>query len=309
MQRKDRQDIMANCSTCGNKFAFFEAMKNLIGPKRCDQCLAKFGQSSQYWLGLMQQQFDQGGIAADLEQAIYRNFQEINMPSDIGQPVIQRFQYLRNLSEIRRGNLPVIRTHHILDSDEIARFEMPATWHKPNKNVKLVPGQLLGSNKKLYFHSQSGADSVVIDWNNVSSVQEKLIIENLTRKVKSGGRTINQPYQTREHGIHLQVSKGSGGGDYVVADPFYTRVIIETLVRMWKRQLVAYKEQAPEGAIPEHVKAAVHHRDKGTCRQCGYQGPYIEYDHIIPRSKGGPNTVDNVQILCGQCNRKKGNRV
>jgi hypothetical protein len=33
---------------------------------------------------------------------------------------------------------------------------------------------------------------------------------------------------------------------------------------------------------------------------------HIEYDHIIPRSKGGPNTVENIQILCRMCNLKKG---
>lgn len=300
---------MANCSSCGIQLSFFGTLKTFGGPRRCDSCIARFDQAGHYWLGLAQQHFDQGGVPADLEQAVYRNFQEIRMPPDMGGPVVQRVQYLRNLSEIRNGNVPKIQTRQILDSDETAHFEISATWHKPNKNVKLVPGQMLGSNKKLYFHSQSSADSVVIDWNNVSSVQEKLVIGHFTRKVKAGNRTINQPYQTQNPGIHLQVSKGSGGGDYVVVDPLYTRIIIETLVRMWKRQLVIYKEQAPEGAIPEHVRVAVHHRDNGTCRQCGYIGPYIEYDHIIPRSKGGPNTVDNVQILCGQCNRKKGNRV
>ena len=69
------------------------------------------------------------------------------------------------------------------------------------------------------------------------------------------------------------------------------------------------KEQATHGSIPDHVNAAVHHRDKGTCVQCSYEGPYIEYDHRIPRSKGGQNTVDNIQLLCRMCNLKKGDRL
>ena len=31
-------------------------------------------------------------------------------------------------------------------------------------------------------------------------------------------------------------------------------------------------------------------------------------DHIVPHSKGGPSTFENLQILCSKCNRAKGNR-
>jgi len=231
------------------------------------------------------------------------------MPPDIGQPVIQQLQYLRSLSEVQWGNIPRIQTGHIFDSDEYAHFEMPATYHKPAKQVKLVSGRLVGTNKKLYFYSNTGADSVTIDWNNVAMTEDALIVENMTRKIKSGSQTITQPYQTREKGIRLTVSKGAGGGAYIVPDPFYTKIFIDTLVKMWKRQLVITLEQKTHGAVPDHVKAAVHHRDNGTCRQCGYTGEYIEYDHVIPRSKGGQNTVDNIQILCRKCNLRKGDRI
>jgi hypothetical protein len=41
------------------------------------------------------------------------------------------------------------------------------------------------------------------------------------------------------------------------------------------------------------------------CRQCG-SNKELHFDHVIPWSKGGPNTVGNIQLLCGTCNRRKG---
>jgi 5-methylcytosine-specific restriction endonuclease McrA len=57
--------------------------------------------------------------------------------------------------------------------------------------------------------------------------------------------------------------------------------------------------------IPEKVKIFVWNRDHGKCVKCGSQ-VNLEYDHIIPISKGGSNTARNIQLLCEECNRKKG---
>lgn len=32
-------------------------------------------------------------------------------------------------------------------------------------------------------------------------------------------------------------------------------------------------------------------------------------DHILPKSKGGPNELSNYQMLCTVCNRNKGNKI
>ena len=60
--------------------------------------------------------------------------------------------------------------------------------------------------------------------------------------------------------------------------------------------------------IPETVKNAVWNRDNGCCVYCG-SNINIEYDHIIPFSKGGSNTYKNIQILCQSCNRVKSNNI
>jgi 5-methylcytosine-specific restriction endonuclease McrA len=67
----------------------------------------------------------------------------------------------------------------------------------------------------------------------------------------------------------------------------------------------ADREREP---IPEAVRKAVWLRDSGKCRLCGSAFD-IQYDHIIPFSRGGAATMENLQILCGNCNRRKANRI
>ena len=60
--------------------------------------------------------------------------------------------------------------------------------------------------------------------------------------------------------------------------------------------------------ISSAVKREVWRRDKGKCVICGVN-ENLEYDHVIPVSKGGANTVRNLQLLCEGCNRSKSARI
>ncbi len=52
-------------------------------------------------------------------------------------------------------------------------------------------------------------------------------------------------------------------------------------------------------------------RDLYTCQYCGGQpGKHdLTIDHIIPRSRGGTTTWENVVTACAPCNRRKGDRL
>ena len=60
--------------------------------------------------------------------------------------------------------------------------------------------------------------------------------------------------------------------------------------------------------ISAQVKREVWRRDYGRCVECGSK-ELLEYDHIIPFSKGGSNTARNIQLLCENCNRKKHDKI
>jgi 5-methylcytosine-specific restriction endonuclease McrA len=52
-------------------------------------------------------------------------------------------------------------------------------------------------------------------------------------------------------------------------------------------------------------------RDRNTCQYCGVVLPSAELtlDHVIPRSRGGTSTWENLVAACHSCNRRKGNHL
>lgn len=67
-------------------------------------------------------------------------------------------------------------------------------------------------------------------------------------------------------------------------------------------------ETARRQRIPEEVRAFAWQRDAGQCTTCGAEDD-LQFDHVIPVAKGGGNAPDNVQVLCGDCNRAKSDSI
>ena len=66
--------------------------------------------------------------------------------------------------------------------------------------------------------------------------------------------------------------------------------------------------EARRERIPEEVRAFVWERDEGQCVTCGAKDD-LQFDHVIPVARGGGASVDNIQILCGDCNRQKSDSI
>ena len=72
--------------------------------------------------------------------------------------------------------------------------------------------------------------------------------------------------------------------------PEQIRLTVNDTERVWK--------------VPPVNRREVLRRDKHTCQYCG-STKKLTLDHVIPRSKGGKHTWDNVVTACERCNSRK----
>src|SRR5262249_34785474 len=61
--------------------------------------------------------------------------------------------------------------------------------------------------------------------------------------------------------------------------------------------------------ILQPTRANILLRDDETCQYCGKRTRDLTLDHVIPRSRGGQGTWENLVACCKMCNGKKGNRL
>ena len=75
---------------------------------------------------------------------------------------------------------------------------------------------------------------------------------------------------------------------------------VPIVVRLTRYVRVPYPAQVPLS------RRAVFTRDGQTCVYCG--GSATSIDHVVPRSRGGTHTWDNVVAACRRCNHTKADR-
>ena len=81
----------------------------------------------------------------------------------------------------------------------------------------------------------------------------------------------------------------------------YPNFHLPTVIRLRRYIKIPYKE------IPLTRKNLMY-RDHYSCQYCTVKTTDLTIDHLIPRSKGGTDTWDNVVASCQRCNVKKGDR-
>lgn len=88
----------------------------------------------------------------------------------------------------------------------------------------------------------------------------------------------------------------------------YDKTVRSPSFEMRLPSVVSLKTYVKPSRQPVFTRFNVFLRDRFTCQYCGARDD-LTFDHLVPRSKGGQTTWDNVVAACSPCNLRKGDRL
>ena len=91
----------------------------------------------------------------------------------------------------------------------------------------------------------------------------------------------------------------------------YARTIRSPSWEMALPSVISLKEYVATSRRPAFTRFNVFLRDRFTCQYCDESLPThdLTFDHVVPRSRGGHTTWENVVTACSPCNLLKGSRL
>ena len=88
----------------------------------------------------------------------------------------------------------------------------------------------------------------------------------------------------------------------------YDLAVHSPSMEMQLPSVVSLKTNVKPARWPAFTRFNVFLRDRFTCQYCG-DGDDLTFDHLVPRSKGGQTTWENVVAACSPCNLRKGGKM
>lgn len=88
----------------------------------------------------------------------------------------------------------------------------------------------------------------------------------------------------------------------------YDRTVRSPNFTMRLPSVVSLKTYVKPSRQPAFTRFNVFLRDHFTCQYCGTRED-LTFDHVVPRSRGGTTTWENVVAACSPCNLRKGDRM
>lgn len=197
----------------------------------------------------------------------------------------RRLERTAHLAILRSGNLPKVSVTASMRGTESCHFHQQAAFNWPTKggNWRSASGDLFVTSQRIIFTTLESNRSFEFSVMNILDVS------------------------SHRMGIQIRCTTSKGAGVYAVRDAEILEAILAgTMRNMRSGKTNSYAPRTR--AIPTEVKQAVFLRDGGVCVLCG-AGDDIQYDHDLPFSKGGSNTVENIRLLCASCNLRKRDRI
>ena len=86
----------------------------------------------------------------------------------------------------------------------------------------------------------------------------------------------------------------------------YQTVVHSPSISMRLPSVVVLRDYVKPARYPAFTRFNLFLRDQFSCQYCGAQGE-MTFDHVLPRSRGGRTTWENVVAACNRCNLRKAN--
>lgn len=222
-----------------------------------------------------------GRIDPEEKATLDRLVEVFDLPRSAIQPQLRELERVRLIEAIRGGDLPQVEPPQGAAPD-VEYYLNETSWHHSARRDPVM-GRLLISARSLQF---SGPGRT-FEWklNQITNMErhsDQLILQ--TRGSAPGTHTLT----LTDPGLSLEVLLAAINRVYQPREPS--------------------AEADRSRYIARNVVRLVWTRDEGKCRYCGSTED-LELDHIIPFSKGGSNTANNIHLLCLPCNRSKSAKV
>lgn len=125
----------------------------------------------------------------------------------------------------------------------------------------------------------------------------------LTLLYQELARVVDENFQTYDFESWRELSTYMHGGEAMIHSPGFNLMLPRVIV------LSRYHRNPPQRV--KFNRRNIFLRDRYTCQYCGKapKDDDMTIDHILPRSRGGVTTWDNVVLACTTCNIRKGNHL
>jgi tellurite resistance protein len=230
-----------------------------------------------------------GTMTKEEESTLHSLLSRFQLPTSFQRYAYTEIQTLRQLTKIGEGDLPLIEWPGDIEirPGETAHYHGFVRYHqlrylKSGPRSENHAGHITLTNNRLIFSAPT--KSYTIRYNRVIS--------------HNGGAAQME--------IRLE---GKPSTDYYFVPPSdFAYAIFRSAVAVANQTKFSRLEGQPSRHISRGVRQTVWQRDGGKCTTCGATD-YLEYDHVIPFSKGGSNSDRNIQLLCRRCNLTKSNNI
>lgn len=232
--------------------------------------------------------------------AIYENTSLYNMNRDRNQKIFASNFYQTSLSVVRRA------------SEEPLKYLCKYFDLKPNnENLELV--EELGEVISKYTNAKQNLDDRFLKIQS-SFNPPNFIIKHYYKEFLEK-IAIKIPRIRFQYPTYIFEYVSAGGNSSQRTTIILDDITIDYLIRYIDRCIKDRKNASRQRALmTKKLRDFIKERDNYTCQNCFASTAeqsllLLEVDHIIPVSKGGLSTEENLQTLCWKCNRSKSDKI